>query len=70
MKVIKYVLPSGDEVVLTYNTSNELIAANEAAGGLYTVEDAENTERLPSIGERLKALEAAMLDMIGVTKCD
>ena len=51
-----------------WNEANEAIARREAHNGEYTVEDDGLEEyAAPTESERLDALEAAMLEMMGVT---
>ena len=59
----------GNSVEMPWNESNEEIAKAEADNGEYTVEDDGKTvaAALPSESERLAALEAAMLELMGVT---
>ena len=67
MKTIKYRM-DGSEVTIGYNQSNISIAKSEADNGEYTVEDDGLEEyAAPTESERLDALEAAMLEMMGVT---
>ena len=59
----------GNAVEMPWNESNEEIAKAEADNGEYTVEDDGKpvAAALPSESERLAALEAAMLELMGVT---
>ena len=60
----------GNAVEMPWNESNEEIAKAEADNGEYTVEDDGKpvVASLPSESERLAALEAAMLELMGVTE--
>ena len=55
-------------LALSYCDYNEEIAKREAYNGEYTVEDDGQPEpvAVPTAAERLEALEAAMLEMMGV----
>ena len=83
MKILKYNLcnrinigteenPEWEEVYtpvsMVWSELNEDIAKREAHNGEYTIED-NGVEEVyePTAEERLSALEAAMLEMIGVT---
>ena len=59
----------GNAVEMPWNESNEEIAKAEADNGEYTVEDDGLEEyTAPTESERLEALEAAMLELMGVTE--
>ena len=54
-------------IELGWSESNEEIAKKEADNGEYTIEDNGIEEKVrPTIEERTAALEAAMLEMLGV----
>ena len=55
-------------VEMDWNEANEEIAKREAWGGEYTIEDDGQPEPVaePTEAERLEALEAAMLELMGV----
>lgn len=57
------------DVEMGWNEVNEEIAKREAYNGEYTIEDDGQPEPvvLPTAEERLEALEAAMLEMLGVS---
>lgn len=57
MKILKYSL-EGNAVEMTWNETNEEIAALEADGGVYTIEENDNPELViePSTEELLNAL--------------
>ena len=67
MKIIKYNLGE-NKIELGWSESNEEIAKREAYNGEYTIEDDGEPEpdAVISTEERLDALEAAMLEMMGV----
>lgn len=55
-------------VMIGYSEANEEIAKREAYNGEYTIEDDGQEEVYkPTAEERLAVLEAAMLEMIGVS---
>ena len=56
-------------VEMGWNETNVEIAKREAYNGEYTIEDDGQPEPvvLPTAEERLEALEAAMLEMLGVS---
>lgn len=56
------------EKSMTWNEPNEAIAKQEAWGGEYTIEYDGQPEPVaePTEAERLEALEAAMLELMGV----
>lgn len=67
MKVIKYKM--GEALVkMGWSEENLEIAKREANGGSYSIEDDGQPEPQPEITteERLDALEAALLEMMGV----
>lgn len=57
------------EKSMLWSEANEVIAKREAYNGEYTIEDDGQLEPvvLPTAEERLEALEAAMLEMLGVS---
>lgn len=68
MKKLKYFL-SGNSVEVPWSEENEEIAKSESDNGEYTVEDDGLEEyNAPTESERLDALEAAMLELMGVTE--
>lgn len=68
MKKLKYFL-NGYGVEIPWNDANEEIAKSESDNGEYTVEDDGLEEyTAPTESERLAALEAAMLELMGVTE--
>lgn len=55
-------------VMMGYSEANEEIAKAEAYSGEYTIEDDGQPEVYqPTESERLEALEAALLEMMGVS---
>lgn len=71
MRVIKYKF-GGNDVEIQWSAANENLAAVEADNGVYTVEDngEPEPEAVISAEERLEALEAAMLELMGVSLND
>lgn len=57
-----------NSVEMGWNEANEEIAKREAYNGEYTIEDDGQPEPIvpPTDKERLEALEAAMLEVLGV----
>ena len=68
MKKLKYML-DGNAVEMAYSEANEAIAKAEADNGDYTIEDDGTPDPVaePTLEERTSALEAALLEMMGVT---
>ena len=56
-------------VEMQWNEVNEVMAKAEAYNGEYTIEDDGNPDPVaePTSEERLEALEAALLEMMGVS---
>ena len=59
-------------VEMPWNEVNEVMAKAEAYNGEYTIEDDGNPDPVaePTPEERLEALEAALLEMMGVSAHD
>ena len=52
-----------------YSEENEALAAEEAYNGVYTVEETDEQERLPTDAERIAELEEALAMLLsGVTE--
>lgn len=71
MKIIKYDFCENTKT-MPWNEANETIAKKEAVNGEYIIEDDGQPEIVaePTAEERLSALEAAMLEMMGVSVND